>query len=82
MRTDDAALPAAGVTDAGVKVADTPDIVEADKLTASLKPLMEVTVIVEVAFSPMGSLMADGDAVNVKSGVDGAGGILRVMVVL
>jgi hypothetical protein len=53
---DEAEPPAAGVTDCGLKEADTPAMEgeeeDTDKLTAELKPLREEMVIVEVPELP------------------------------
>jgi hypothetical protein len=61
--------PGDGVTEAGVKVRVTPvGAPEATRLTAELKPLIEVTFIVDVSELPCTIVNEDGDAEMEKSG--------------
>ena len=79
VRVESAEPSSGGVTVTGSKVAVTPDgTPEIVRSTAELKPLSEVTVIVEVPKSPWTMVRESGEAEIEKSGT-AAGVIVRLM---
>jgi hypothetical protein len=76
VKVEEAEPPAAGVTDCGLKEADTPAVEEegeedTDKLTAELKPLREeMVMVVEVPELPCWMVREEGFADMAKSGVE------------
>jgi hypothetical protein len=73
VKTEVAVLSAGGVTDAGLGVAVTPvGAPVAVKLTAELKPLRDVTVIVDVSEPPSAIVNEVGEADIEKSGAAAA----------
>ena len=73
VRVDVAKLPEGGVPVAGLKEAVTPaGRVEIVRLTAELKPFIDVMFMVEVPDLPWIMVSMDGDAEMEKSGTAGA----------
>ena len=80
VRVESAEPSAGGVTVVGSKVAVTPDgTPEIVRSTGSLKPLIEVMVIVEVSELPTWIVSEVGSAAIEKSGGGGSSVIVRLM---